>query len=387
MPTNYRFPAKNSDDTASQYYNDIEDVFVKKEFFSDDTTYRWGSDISGSNLGISSSSPVAVTTDTRWRSLDISVSSSILGIKLDGTLWGWGSNNYGALGLNDIIHRSSPIQIGSSSDWKVAVTIDDHSSAAIKNDGSLWVWGHNSVGRLGLSDTIHRSSPVQVGSLTDWARISNTLWECCLIKSDGSLWVWGFNSNGQLGLNDGVHRSSPVQVGNNTDWKYVTRLTNATTALKRNGTLWTWGSANFGALGLGIHVGNIVTPTQVGTLKDWRYIANGYGMCYAIKNNGSLWSWGENTVGQLGLNDTIHRSSPVQVGSLTNWKYINACFNQGLAIKTDSTLWGWGRNNVGRLGLGDVTDRSSPTQVGSAANWKSVTIGAFSAYGIRIEEY
>ena len=94
----------------------------------------------------------------------------------------------------------------------------------------------------------------------------------------------------------------------------------------------------------------------------------------AIKTDGTLWVWGNNVSGRLGLGDITNRSSPVQVGTLTNWSSVSAG-SHTMAIKTDGTLWAWGSNGSGRLGLGDITDRSSPVQVGALTNWYSVDLG------------
>ena len=93
-------------------------------------------------------------------------------------------------------------------------------------------------------------------------------------------------------------------------------------------------------------------------------------------NMRTLWSWGNNSYGQLGLGDFTHRSSPVQVGTLTNWSKIAGGGNHSLAIKTDGTLWTWGYNRFGQLGLGDTTYRSSPVQVGALTNWSQIAGGS-----------
>ena len=139
-------------------------------------------------------------------------------IKTDGTLWAWGLNTDGQLGLNNIAHRSSPVQVGSLTDWKL-VAAGSYFAVAIKTDGTLWSWGRGTAiaplgaGALGLGNTAHRSSPVQVGSLTDWKQVSAGAYHTRAIKTDGTLWTWGDNTSGQLGLGNTIHRSSPVQVG------------------------------------------------------------------------------------------------------------------------------------------------------------------------------
>ena len=78
-----------------------------------------------------------------------------------------------------------------------------------------------------------------------------------------------------------------------------------------------------------------------------------------------LYSWGNNTSGQLGLGNTTNYSSPKQVGALTNWSSVSCGYAHNLSIKTDGTLWSWGYNNFGQLGLGNITNYSSPKQVGA----------------------
>ena len=111
-------------------------------------------------------------------------------------------------------------------------------------------------------------------------------------------------------------------------------------------------------------------------------VSTGYSTL-AIKTNGTLWAYGSNAQGALGLGDTINRSSPVQVGAGTTWLAASVGQANVLAIKTDGTLWAWGTNGEGELGLGDITTRSSPVQVGSATNWIQCSTGPFASSAVR----
>lgn len=146
-----------------------------------------------------------------------------------------------------------------------------------------------------------------------------------------------------------------------------------TSSVSRNiisGSLWTWGDNRDGQLGQGDTTSDWNTPTQVGSLTDWQNTMQGSAYYIAtVKPDGTLWTWGDNSKGQLGLGDLTDRTSPVQVGSLTDWSEVTTCGSHTLAIKTDGTLWGWGRNHVGQLGDGSATERSSPVQIGSLTNW------------------
>ena len=132
----------------------------------------------------------------------------------------WGSNTYGQVGLGDVVYRSSPVQVGSLTNWK-SVSGGVNHTAATKTDGTLWTCGYNAYGQLGLGNTISRSSPVQVGSLTNWQSVSCGYSYTAATKTDGTLWTWGSNGSGALGLGDSTSRSSPVQVGSLTNWKSV----------------------------------------------------------------------------------------------------------------------------------------------------------------------
>ena len=138
-------------------------------------------------------------------------------------LWLWGFNGYGLLGLGDVTNRSSPVQVGALTTWSKISCFSLHTTAT-KTDGTLWSWGYNNAGQLGQGDITHRSSPVQVGALTTWSNIAGGDNHTTATRTDGTLWSWGYNANGQLGLGDGgagTNRSSPVQVGALTTWSKI----------------------------------------------------------------------------------------------------------------------------------------------------------------------
>jgi alpha-tubulin suppressor-like RCC1 family protein len=114
------------------------------------------------------------------------------------------------------------VQVGALTNW-LHISASRYSTASIKTDGTLWIWGSNYAGTLGLGDTIHRSSPVQVGALTTWSKLAipQATYSRAAIKTDGTLWTWGSNGSGQLGVGDTANRGSPVQVGANTNWVEV----------------------------------------------------------------------------------------------------------------------------------------------------------------------
>jgi alpha-tubulin suppressor-like RCC1 family protein len=185
--------------------------------------YSWGTNPNGQlghNNQTTLNSPVQVGSLTTWAEVAGGENTSFA-IKTDGTLWAWGNGSFGRTGLNINLDRSSPVQIGALTNW-TSVSAMDQCGVAVKTDGTMWAWGLNNTGQAGDDTTINRSSPVQVGSDTDWG----TSFSCgdgivVAIKTGGGLYAWGDNGNGQLGLNDQIKRSSPVQIGSDTNWIVV----------------------------------------------------------------------------------------------------------------------------------------------------------------------
>ena len=346
--------------------------------------YGWGANAQG-QLGLGNttaySSPVQVGATSEWASVSVSSGSAFAAaLKPNGTLWMWGYNAYGQLGNGNLTNYSSPIQVGALTTW-LSVTCGQNHTGAVKTDGTLWMWGANNNGQLGQGNTTYRSSPVQVGLLSTWLNVAAGYKQTIALKTDGTMWSWGSNNVGQLGLGNLTSYSSPKQIGALTTWSKISTsayLSPMTYALKTDGTLWTWGANNQGGLGLG-NTTNYSSPKQIGALTTWSKVTAGYQTAANIKTDGTLWTWGYNNRGQLGIGNITNYSSPKQVGSLTNW-YSTSLGASGftLATKTDGSLWSWGYNSDGQLGLGNTTQYSSPKQVGAVLAWSTVAamIGA-----------
>ena len=247
-----------------------------------------------------------------------------------------------------------------ASEWSYTATGDA---------GSLFSMGYNNGGDLGQNNRTKYSSPVQIPGT--WKDVGG-------VKSDGTLWSWGYNGIGGLGQNDLVHRSSPVQIGSGTDWYEAYGLIdNANTekeclAIKTNGTLWAWGYNHNGQLGLNNRT-NYSSPTQVGAATDWLtsghnkfgWSAN-YQSAGVVKANGTMWVWGMNWMGTLGQNSETYFSSPVQLPG-TTWKGISRGMRVGMGgTKTDGTMWVWGEGAGGMLGQNSIADGQEPLQIPGA---------------------
>lgn len=327
-----------------------------------------------------------LTTDggTKWRGW---VESLIPGA-IQGSLYMWGSNAYGRVGNNTANSSagspSSPVQIGSLTNW-LKVEAVQRRTFWLKTDGTIWVCGYNNSGALGLNLSYFgtaRSSPTQIGSLTGWTSIEGNTGNNAGGIKNGELYMWGYGGGGRLGDNNTVSRSSPVQVGSLNTWSKLSIGYDFSLAIKTDGTLWSWGVNGNGQLGQNSAVSRS-SPVQIGSDTNWSECAAGVNIAFAIKTTGSVWSWGQGSYGQLGQNDTVNRSSPTQIGSLLTWAKIITGFRSTLAIKTDNTLWGWGKNESGSLGLNSVIETSSPTQIGTLQDWSSVGMNDLTCMAIK----
>ena len=309
-------------------------------------------------------------------------------IRTDGTLWVWGNNANGQLGLNNRTEYSSPTQVPGST--LAAVKSIKDAFLATKTDGTMWAWGSNTYGELGLNNRTEYSSPVQLPGTwsTDPKKLGGAPGSRAFaIKSDGTMWGWGDGNYGRLGLNDYPasgprRRSSPTQITTATNWSHISDGTYGTLALNTDGEIFGWGdNADYGTLGLN-DLANRSSPTQIpGT--TWSWISSAYNAKYAVRSDGTAWSWGNNTYGQLGVNDKTKYSSPTQIGSDTNWSKfgLNGGYGYIHAIKTDNTLWAWGSGAYGRLGMNNQNQYSSPIQI--PGSWTNVSGSMRSAHALR----
>jgi len=311
-------------------------------------------------------------------------SKSVLAIKDDGTLWGWGLNDTsiygnddtykGVLGLpNTISVLTSPRQISTDTNW-VKIKVGGEYSIAIKNDGSLWGTGNNINGQLGLGNGSYYNGFTQIGTEYDWKDVSCGFNHTIVIKTNGTLWAFGGNDNGQLGLNDTTNRYYPTQVGTDL-WKNIScefpvdMFFSNTIGIKTDGSIWSWGNNLFYKLGLDDTITRLV-PTQIGTDTGWHNVSCSPLRTFALKNNGTIWGWGR---GPLGLGDTTLRQVPTQIGIDTDWNKIGTDNGHTVAIKTNNTIYSWGSNFSGQLGLGDTITRLVPTII--TGTWSNFFIG------------
>jgi alpha-tubulin suppressor-like RCC1 family protein len=368
----------------------LRDDGVNKELFT------WGLGSSGqlgnANNFTAGHASIPVTTfagGTDWKQVSAG-NAFTAAIKTDGTLWTWGVGTSGRLGTFDLISRSTPVTtFAGGTNWKqVSAGAGGSHTTAIKTDGTLWTWGFGASGRLGTFDLISRSTPVTTfAGGSNWKQVNAGTSHTAAIKTDGTLWTWGLGTSGQLGTNDITSRTTPVTTfAGGTNWVQASCAANMTIALKNTGELFTFGTNHLGII---VEKGPFTPNTTFAGGTNWKQVSAGNAFTAAIKTDGTLWTWGVGTSGRLGTFDLISRSTPITTfAGGTDWKQVSAGDSFTAAIKTDGTLWTWGLGTNGQLGTNDLTTRSTPiTTFAGGTNWKQVSSGGSHTAAIKYDDY
>lgn len=340
------------------------------------TLWSFGNPLyTGLNESIIRSNPTQIT-GTTWKSMGGAYFPAA--IRTNGTLWNWGSKYNLGSGVATA-DRSSPVQIAGTA-WKM---VGRHGGCAIRTDGTLWQWGVTQTPGYNKSGpSTNTSSPIQIAGTTwSYVDISEDGPNGAAITTGGALFTWGgsfYGAIGDINIIRGLNLiySSPIQIAG-TNWRKV-QVDTHMCAIRSDGTLWSWGENYFGKLGTNESAWEISSrssPSQV-VGDNWYSVSCATANTVAIKTNGTLWAWGRaddggGDGGQLGNNDIyVDRSTPTQVGVDTNWKKAEIGFYSVRAIKTNGTLWGWGNNYTGKLGV----NASSPVQIGTSTGWIDVVV-------------
>ncbi len=285
----------------------------------------------------------------------------------DNTLWCWGENNESQLGDGTLTNRPVPVQILALGANVIGVAAGSHHTCARRSDNTLWCWGENSDGQLGDGTTTRRPLPVPVAaSLGSVSAVAMGRFHTCARKTDGTLWCWGNNFVGQLGIGGTMKQLAPVQVSAlGTNVAEVAAGANFTCARRDNGTLWCWGNNAEGQLGTGTAGGGSQTPVQVPSLGTAvTAVAVGYYHACARLMDNSLRCWGANDFGQTSMPIGGNQPTPTAVAPLgLSVVQVTAGVAHICALRSDRSVWCWGWNEGAQLGDGMMVTRHEPRVV------------------------
>jgi alpha-tubulin suppressor-like RCC1 family protein len=303
-------------------------------------------------------------------------------LKSDGTVWTWGANFSGKLGIGETndVRLLAPVEVHGAGNVGFLNSVNtimgcEVHNVAIKSDGTVWSWGSNAFGQLGNGTTNDSWTPVQTGltavpPLTSVVKLGGRPYFTLAVKSDGTVWAWGMNRYGQIGNGTvnplgGPQVVVPTMVSNSWPGGSINSPRQVTcgyqfgAALTTNGTVWTWGSGTHGELGQGTPTTSYY-PAQVSGLTNIISISAGWFHILAVKSDGTAWAWGNNSNGELGEGSTANRSNAVQVLNVSNVVAVSGGDSHSSVLTANGTIWKFGLNDVGELGNGTNTPAPNP---------------------------
>ena len=310
--------------------------------------------------------------------------SHILALRSDGSVWAWGDNANGQLGNGTLNGADQPTAVVTSGGAPltdvVAIAAGRDHSVVVKGDSTVWTWGKNAHGQLGdNSDTATtRVSPVQVLTsdlkpLTGVRMVAASDVHTMALKTDGTVWAWGDNTRGELGSGDTIAHPTAIQVQVLNDAKSIqargTDLSARNLALRSDGSIWGWGDNSFCQLGQATAAltNPILTPVRLTNLSNLGMglsnFASGHFHGIARKDNGSAWTWGDNSKGQLGDGTTTPGCTPIQVSGVSGVETVGAGVDHSVVTLFDGTVRSWGNNDEGQLGVGDTAAHATAKQM------------------------
>jgi RHS repeat-associated protein len=313
-----------------------------------------------------------------------------LALKADGSVWGWGRNASGEIGIGTIASpQEAPVKVNNLSNI-IAIAAGEYHSMALKSDGTVWAWGQNVNGQIGINSVATpQKNPVQVTNLSDVVAIATGGQHSMALKADGTVWGWGANGKAQVGIgNITTPQKNPVQAIGVSNVVAIASGETHSLALRADGTVWTWGENVDGELALGYINSPIKFPTQVPYLNNVMSISGGASHSLALLTDGTMKAWGNNYWGQLGNGASTgtagnNNPAPVSVEGFSDVGLVAR--NHSLLVKMDGTIWAYGYNRFGQLGDGSTYNRLSPVEVNNQFGSFSAVAGGAHSLAINMD--
>lgn len=310
----------------------------------------------------------------------IAISSSYatnFAVKRDGTIWGWGRNDYGVMILGDgntgLGQSSTPVRTQLITN-AVAVSTGGTHSLVLASNGTVWGWGSNGSGESGGAPP-YPHLPSTISGLNNIIAVSAGFSHSLALQNDGTVWAWGANDSGQLGLGNNNFNPAPTKIPGLTGVTFICAGTNLSLVVKNDGTVWSWGANPNGQLG---HSGGPVnTPTQVSGVTGVKSLAVSFNHVLALKTDGTVMGWGMNAFGQTGSSNLTNiNPTPSLVNGVTNAKQVAAGQGFSLALRTDETIVAWGLSSQLGTGSNSGTAQLTPVVVNGITNAMSIAAGS-----------
>ncbi len=288
----------------------------------------------------------------------------------------WGANEHGQLGIGSTRAQARPVLVTGDARF-VRVRVGSAHSCALDDMGGVHCWGNNDRGQLGLGDREDRLIPTEVALSAPATDVATKFRHGCALLLDTRLYCWGDNEEGQIGQADAYPANDrtaadalgPQQVAAG-DWRAVDTADGHTCGVHTSGELWCWGRNSEHELGSDTRV-QVREPILVNDALDWLSVSAGQNHTCALKQDRSVWCWGANTASTgeggspLGIPGATELDAPTHVGSGSEWAQLDTNTFHTCAIDRSSTLYCWGRNVEGQLGLPEPGLRTEPTYVTS----------------------
>lgn len=300
-----------------------------------------------------------------------------LALKSDGTVWGWGNNMYSQLGDGSALpNHVSPVQVAGLTGVVAIAASGGNISAAVKDDGTVWGWGLNDFGELGPSIGTTFLAPVKLPGFSDAVSVACGLSHIVVLKRDGTVWTMGRNIDGELGNGSATGTSTAVQVTGLSGVTTIGAAGNRSVARETDGSVWTWGANDEGQCGDGSYSSRRM-PTKVYGDPGSTQVSGGAGHAVALAPDGCAWAWGINNLCQVGDGTTSDRHTPVNVAASTRFKMVRAGWYHTLALSEAGVVWSWGDNSMDAAGDPSAYVRKTPAPIAGATDVVGIGAGTY----------
>jgi alpha-tubulin suppressor-like RCC1 family protein len=290
----------------------------------------------------------------------------------------WGEDGARQLGFASASgHRTTAAAVPGVGGLTAVAAGGDH-SLAVRSDGTVWAWGSNDSGRLGDGTTKPRSTAVRARGLARIVAVAAGSYHSLALDTSGDVWGWGGNDDGQVGDGSAHNaRPTPVRTHSISGVTAISAGGDFSLALRADGTVWSWGGGTQGELGQGDSVVWSRLPRRIHGLSDVVGISAGVSHGLAVRRDGTVWAWGANSQGETGQPSSPGSSVPLRVHGVYNIVAVSAGVHHSTALRRDGTVWAWGFNLDGELGDGTTDGRVTPRRVHDLFHITAIAAGAF----------